>query len=136
LDAVQEVERLLKAGYREVLDADLSGYCDSIPHAELMQSVARRVSDKAVLHLMKMWLVVPVEERSTACRVVVSSMFQAESLGIQYGASGLGGGTGSGRGVFRCLAAGPFRARALPAAAVFSAPAGLGLGFHALHASG
>lgn len=40
----------------------LSGYFDGIPHAELMQSVARRVSDGAMLHLIKMWLEAPVEE--------------------------------------------------------------------------
>jgi retron-type reverse transcriptase len=49
---VQEVHRLLMQGYREVVDADLSGYFDSIPHAELMLCVARRVSDKALLHLV------------------------------------------------------------------------------------
>jgi RNA-directed DNA polymerase len=64
LDAVRAVHGLLSTGYREVVDADLSGYFDSIPHAKLMQCVARRVSDKAVLHLLKMWLVTPVEERS------------------------------------------------------------------------
>ena len=60
--AVQQVHRLLNQGYTEVVDADLSGYFDTIPHAELMQCVARRVSDKAMLHLVKMWLVAPVEE--------------------------------------------------------------------------
>jgi group II intron reverse transcriptase/maturase len=45
-----------------VIDADLSGYFDSIPHTELMKSVARRISDKNVLHLIKMWLIAPVEE--------------------------------------------------------------------------
>jgi group II intron reverse transcriptase/maturase len=60
--AVQAVHQLLIAGYREVVDADLSGYFDSIPHAELLQCIARRVSDKAVMHLIKLWLVTPVEE--------------------------------------------------------------------------
>jgi RNA-directed DNA polymerase len=62
LEAVQEVHRLLGQGYRAVVDADLSGYFDSIPHPELMRCVARRVSDKAMLHLIKQWLVAPVEE--------------------------------------------------------------------------
>jgi len=62
LDAVNQVQQLVQSGYREVVDADLSGYFDSIPHAELMRSVARRVCDKHVLHLVKMWLVAPVEE--------------------------------------------------------------------------
>ena len=62
LDAVKEVDALLWSGYQHVVDADLSGYFDSIPHAELMTSVARRVSDKQVLHLIKMWLTLPVEE--------------------------------------------------------------------------
>jgi len=63
LDAVQAVDQLLKAGYTEIVDADLSGYFDSIPHAELMQCLARRISDKAVLHLLKLWLVAAVEEQ-------------------------------------------------------------------------
>jgi RNA-directed DNA polymerase len=46
-----------------VVDADLSGYFDSIPHADLLRSVAHRVVDRHVLHLIKMWLKAPVEER-------------------------------------------------------------------------
>ncbi len=62
LQAVQAVQGHLDAGYTEVVDADLSGYFDSIPHAELMKSVARRISDRHLLHLIKMWLEAPVEE--------------------------------------------------------------------------
>lgn len=61
-DALVHIQELVHAGHREVIDADLSGYFDSIPHAELMKSVARRISDKNVLHLIKMWLIAPVEE--------------------------------------------------------------------------
>jgi group II intron reverse transcriptase/maturase len=61
-DALRHVHTLLNTGYREVVDADLSGYFDSIPHGELMKSVARRVSDRHLLHLIKMWLETPVEE--------------------------------------------------------------------------
>ena len=61
-DAVEAVHKRLREGHTEVVDADLSGYFDSIPHAALMKSVARRISDRQVLHLIKMWLTVPVEE--------------------------------------------------------------------------
>jgi RNA-directed DNA polymerase len=63
LDAVKATHRLIRQGYVDVVDADLSKYFDNIPHRELMQSVARRISDPHVLHLIKMWLRVPVEER-------------------------------------------------------------------------
>jgi RNA-directed DNA polymerase len=62
LDAVDHVHRLLNTGHTEVVDADLSGYFDSIPHRELMKSVLRRVSDRHLLALIKMWLEAPVEE--------------------------------------------------------------------------
>ncbi len=62
-DAIRKVHELLVAGYTEVVDADLSQYFDTIPHRELMQSVARRIVDGEVLRLIKAWLKVPVEER-------------------------------------------------------------------------
>ena len=60
--AVIEVEELLFRGHPDVVDADLADYFGSIPHAELMKSVARRIVDRRVLHLIKMWLDCPVEE--------------------------------------------------------------------------
>lgn len=62
LDGVKQVHELVQAGHGEVVDADLSSYFDEIPHAELLKSVARRVVDGAMLHLLKMWLEAPVEE--------------------------------------------------------------------------
>jgi RNA-directed DNA polymerase len=62
-DAVREVHRLICEGYTDVVDADLSKYFDNIPHSEMLQSVARRIADGGVLHLLKMWLKAPVEER-------------------------------------------------------------------------
>src|SRR5450432_1452033 len=62
-DAIQKVDELLHDGYTDIVDADLSKYFDTIPHSELMQCVARRIVDRQMLHLIKMWLKVPVEER-------------------------------------------------------------------------
>ncbi|MDZ7640068.1 MAG: group II intron reverse transcriptase/maturase [Bryobacterales bacterium] len=62
-DAIQQVHRAMCLGRTDVVDADLSKYFDTIPHADLMKSVARRIADGRVLHLIKMWLEVPVEER-------------------------------------------------------------------------
>ena len=62
LQAVREVHTALKAGYVQVVDADVSKYFDTIPHADLMRSVARRVSDGQVLHVIKVWLKAPIEE--------------------------------------------------------------------------
>lgn len=61
-DAIRTIHGLLNRGYRDVVDCDLSGYFDSIPHHELMKSVARRVSDGAMLGLIKAWLQMPVVE--------------------------------------------------------------------------
>jgi integrase len=62
LDAVRHVHKLLNTGHGQIVDADLSGYFDSIPHADLLKSVARRIVDGAMLQLIKMWLEAPVEE--------------------------------------------------------------------------
>ena len=62
LDAVKRVHKLINTGHQEIVDADLASYFDLLPHAELLKSVARRVVDGAMLHLIKMWLTAPVEE--------------------------------------------------------------------------
>ncbi len=61
-DAVQRIHRSLNSGRNEVVDADLSNYFGEIPHAELMKSIARRVSDGRILGLIKAWLEMPVIE--------------------------------------------------------------------------
>jgi len=64
LEAVQEVHRALCTGHTEVIDGDVSSYFDTIPHADLMKSLARRISDRKMLRLLKMWLKAPVAEKT------------------------------------------------------------------------
>lgn len=59
-DAVNDIADTLWAGYTQVIDADLSKYFDSIPHAKLMAVVAERIVDGGILHLIKQWLKAPV----------------------------------------------------------------------------
>ena len=61
-DAVKRVHSLLNTGRNEVVDCDLSNYFGEIPHAELLRSLARRISDGRMLGLIKAWLEMPVEE--------------------------------------------------------------------------
>jgi RNA-directed DNA polymerase len=85
-DALSDIVVLLRQGYREVVDADLSGYFDSIPHAELMKSVARRVSDGSLLRLIKLWLVAPVEETDERGRKRRTTRNKDEGRGTPQGA--------------------------------------------------
>ena len=85
-DAIRHVHALVNAGHTEVVDADLSGYFDSIPHSELLKSVARRVSDRALLHLIKMWLVAPVEETDERGRRCRTTRNKDEKRGTPQGA--------------------------------------------------
>lgn len=84
--AVRQVHRYLSHGYDEVVDADLSGYFDSIPHRELMKSVSRRVSDGAVLALIQKWLEMPVEETDEDGNIRRSTKAREERVGSPQGA--------------------------------------------------
>ena len=84
-DAVRRVHALVNQGYTEVVDADLSGYFDSIPHPELLKSVARRVSDGHVLALIKAWLEAPVEEADRRGRVSRTTRNRDDRRGTPQG---------------------------------------------------
>ncbi len=83
--AVTEVEELLFRGHPDVVDADLADYFGSIPHAELVKSVARRISDRRVLHLIKMWLDCPVEETDQRGRKTRTTEARDRRRGIPQG---------------------------------------------------
>jgi group II intron reverse transcriptase/maturase len=83
--AVVEVEERLFRGYLEVVDADLADYFGSIPHAELLKSVARRIVDRRVLHLIKMWLECPVEETDDRGRKARTTEARDNRRGIPQG---------------------------------------------------
>src|SRR5207344_1441305 len=83
--AVIEVEELLFRGNPEVVDADLADYFGSIPHAELIKSVARRIVDRRVLHLIKMWLECSVEETDDRGRKKRTTETRDNRRGIPQG---------------------------------------------------
>jgi group II intron reverse transcriptase/maturase len=83
--AVAEVDKQLFRGHPEVVDADLADYFGSIPHAELLQSVARRIVDRRVLHLIKMWLDCPVEETDDRGRTKRTTEARDRRRGIPQG---------------------------------------------------
>jgi len=85
LDAVRQVHGHVSTGHTEVVDADLSGYFDSIPHAELMKSLSRRISDRHLLGLIKMWLVAPVEETDERGRTRRTTRNKDEGRGSPQG---------------------------------------------------
>lgn len=85
-DAVKAVHSLVNKGHTEVVDADLSRYFDTIPHAELMRSLARRISDGQMLKLIKMWLKAPVEEIDKRGRKRGRTPNKDQGRGIPQGA--------------------------------------------------
>src|SRR5256886_13595378 len=86
LYAVRHVHKLLNTGHEQIVDADLSGYFDSIPQSDLLKSVARRVVDGAMLHLIKMWLQAPVEETDEHGRKHRSTRNRDKGRGTPRGA--------------------------------------------------
>ena len=85
LDAVKRIHRLLNWGYHEVVDGDLSNYFGEIPHAELMRSVARRVSDGKMLGLIKAWLEMAIEEDGGSGGVRRTNRARKERKGTPQG---------------------------------------------------
>jgi RNA-directed DNA polymerase len=83
--AAVEVEELLFRGHPDVVDADLADYFGSIPHSDLLKSVARRVVDRRVLHLIKMWLDCPVEETDDRGRKTRTTEARDKRRGIPQG---------------------------------------------------
>jgi len=83
--AVVEVEETLFRSHPDVVDADLSDYFGSIPHAELLKSVARRIVDRHVLRLIKQWLECPVEETDGRGRKRRTTVAKDSRCGIPQG---------------------------------------------------
>jgi RNA-directed DNA polymerase len=83
--AVAEVGDLLFRGYRDVVDADLADYFGSIPHADLLKSLARRIVDRRVLHLIRMWLECAVEETDERGRKTRTTEAKDSRCGIPQG---------------------------------------------------
>ena len=83
--AVVKVGALLDHGHPEVVDADLADYFGSIPHAGLVKSVTRRIVDRRVLHLIKMWLECPVEDTDDRGRKTRTTEARDNRRGIPQG---------------------------------------------------
>src|SRR3974377_1891810 len=86
--AVTEGQALMFRGPPEIGDADRAGYLGSIPHADLLKSVTRRIVDRRVLHLIKMWLECPVEETDERGRKTRSTGPKDKRGGITHGPTG------------------------------------------------
>jgi RNA-directed DNA polymerase len=83
--ALVEVEELLFRGHPEAVDADLADSLGSIPYADVLKSVARRIVDRRVLHLIKMWLECPVEETDDRGRKKRTTEARDNRRGIPQG---------------------------------------------------
>lgn len=113
LDALDKVQSALWKGHTQVIDADLTKYFDTIPHEPLLKSLARRISDGRLLHLIKMWLKVPVEERDDQGRLKMTGG-KGATCGVPQG------------GVISPLLANIYMRRFIQAFKLFGAPAKYG----------
>jgi RNA-directed DNA polymerase len=82
---VIEVDKRLFQGYSDVVDADLADYFGSLPHRELLRSVARRIVDRRVLHLLKLWLECPVETTGSRGQSTRTTEAKDQRRGIPQG---------------------------------------------------
>lgn len=80
-DALRQIDQNLREGYTAIYDADLQAYFDTIPHDKLMKAVERRVADRSVLALIRMWLDAPVEDRGEDGRARVTRPKQGTPQG-------------------------------------------------------
>jgi RNA-directed DNA polymerase len=85
LDAVRQVWSLLNRGHTQVVDADLSEFYETIPHSELLRSVARRVVDRRMLHLIKMWITAAVDETGKRGRKKRTTRNRDQKRGLPQG---------------------------------------------------
>ena len=83
--AVVQVEELMFQGHPDVVDADLSDYFGSIPHAELLRSLARRIVDRRVLQLLKQWMECAVEDTDDSGRKTRTTAAKDTRRGIPQG---------------------------------------------------
>lgn len=79
--AIDAIRQHLQAGYRDVYDADLKGYFDTIPHDQLMAAVRMRITDRSVLNLIRMWLESPVVEQDDSGRKTIHRTRQGTPQG-------------------------------------------------------
>jgi RNA-directed DNA polymerase len=79
--AIDEIQQHVSAGFREVYDADLKSYFDTIPHDSLIKCLERRIADRSVLTLIRMWLECPIVETDTGGKTKITRSTQGTPQG-------------------------------------------------------